>query len=70
MPVPDSVWYINEKNEPNDDQNDENFKWWDRVNLTKLILASNKLKTVPKNVQLLSSLVILDVNLMSLFKSF
>ena len=41
--------------------NNEDFKWWDQVNLTKLILAANRIKLLPKIVQQLSSLVILDV---------
>lgn len=41
--------------------NNEDFKWWDQANLTKLILASNRIKLLPKIVQQLSSLVILDV---------
>lgn len=58
--VPDSIWTINEKSDTDRNEND-NFNWWDQVNLTKLILASNKLRIIPKNVQSLNSLVILDV---------
>ena len=43
--------------------NNEDFKWWDQANLTKLILASNRIKLLPKIVQQLSSLVILDVKM-------
>ena len=44
------------------DNNDE-CKWLDHVNLSKLILASNKITYIPKDVQLLDSLVTLDVNI-------
>ena len=57
--VPESVWTINEKSDIDD--NGDNFKWWDQANLTKLILASNKLRVIPRNAQSLNSLVILDV---------
>ena len=40
-------------------------KWWDAVELTKLILASNKIKSVPKDIKCLSLLTTLDVMLIT-----
>lgn len=40
---------------------DEN-RWWEQVELQKLILASNKLKNVPKMLKNLQTLVTLDVS--------
>lgn len=46
----------------------DGFKWWEQVNLTKLILASNKIKIIPKDVQqLATALTYLDVPLSPLY---
>ncbi len=44
----------------NSDNNDE-YRWWQQTELQKLILASNKIKVVPKDIKNLQSLVTLDV---------
>ena len=41
-------------------QDDE--RWWDQVDLTKLILAANQIKEIPDDVRLLTALAILDVS--------
>ena len=62
--VPVSVWRINldapeeGKNVSLDNAED---RWWDQVDLTKLIMASNLLTTIPDDIAQLSALVILDV---------
>lgn len=40
----------------------ENDRWWDQVQLTKLILAFNSLRIIPASIQDLSSLNVLDVS--------
>lgn len=37
-------------------------KWWDQVDLTKLILAVNQIKQIPDDVRLLPALTVLDVS--------
>ena len=37
-------------------------KWWDQVDLVKLILAANQIKEIPDDVRLLTALTILDVS--------
>ena len=41
---------------------DNDFRWWDQVEIQKLILASNKIKIVPKDIKALTALTTLDVN--------
>lgn len=71
--IPVEIWQLNENsqdlsfNKPRaannkDNNNDNEFKWWDQVDLTKLILAANKIKLVPSDIKALSTLVTLDVN--------
>ena len=74
--VPSKVWHLNtqdfgvsksttiEYGEANE------FKWWEQVDLNKLILASNKIKTITKDVQNLNSLVSLDVSKRFIFKTY
>jgi len=62
--VPQKVWRINldaaaESRGDADFDNDE--RWWDQVELTKLILASNKIQDLSEDVKLLSALQSLDV---------
>jgi hypothetical protein len=58
------VWLINtEKLSGSANMEDENGeKWWDQIELTKLILASNKIKILPKDIKQLYTLIALDVN--------
>jgi len=39
-------------------------RWWDQVDLTKLILASNALDCLSEDVKLLPALVALDVGIL------
>lgn len=64
--VPSSVWRIN--TDPPTDQaasfaaeGDE--KWWDQVDLVKLILAANQIKEIPDDIRLLPALTVLDVSI-------
>lgn len=66
--IPSSVWRIN--TDPPADQaasftaeGDE--KWWDQVDLTKLILALNQIKEISDDIRLLTALTILDVRINS-----
>jgi Leucine-rich repeat (LRR) protein len=63
--VSNRIWSMNvDKADKSNDTSlvDDDCKWWDHVNLTKLILASNKITNIPKEAALLDSLVTLDVN--------
>ena len=68
-PVPDSVWRINTdvpeegKNVSLDTSNDD--RWWDQVDLSKLILASNTLTAISPQITQLPALSVLDVSMMS-----
>ncbi|XP_050401832.1 leucine-rich repeat-containing protein 40 [Patella vulgata] len=63
--VPDKVWRINidvpeeAKNVSLD--NAEN-RWWDQVDLTKLILASNTLTAIPDDISNFPALTVLDIH--------
>ena len=70
--VPNSVWFLNKldtsmdksKKDMNismDNNDNEDSKWWNQVELTKLILASNKIKQIPTDIQQLDTLCTLDV---------
>lgn len=63
--VPEKVWRVNldaaaESRESSSFDTDE--RWWDQVELSKLILASNKLQTISESVKLLTALNTLDVS--------
>ncbi|XP_076346439.1 leucine-rich repeat-containing protein 40-like isoform X4 [Tachypleus tridentatus] len=66
--VPDVVWNINNITPEEskmlsvslDDTDGE--RWWDQVDLTKLILASNKLSTIPSEISNLQALTVFDVH--------
>ena len=63
--VPDKVWTIQEDvpeeaRNINLDNTDE--KWWDTNDLTKLILASNRLTEIGDGLRNLVSLTVLDVS--------
>ena len=43
------------------EENDDSPRWWDQAELTKLVLASNKISFIPRDIKNLSTLVSLDV---------
>jgi len=62
--VPSSVWRINidtpeEGKTISMDNADD--RWWEQVDLTKLILASNAIDHLSNDIRLLQALVYLDV---------
>ncbi|CAH2311008.1 leucine-rich repeat-containing 40 [Pelobates cultripes] len=63
--VPLSVWRIN-LDTPEEAHQNVTFggadRWWEQTDLTKLILASNKLQSLSEDIKLLPALVILDVH--------
>ena len=64
IPVPQNVWRINldlpdESKEVSLDNTDE--RWWEQVDLTKLILASNALTSLSEDIKELPALTVLDV---------
>ena len=42
--------------------NSADFRWWEQVELTKLILATNKLTQITKDIKHLSNLTSLDIH--------
>ncbi|NXM03399.1 LRC40 protein, partial [Tyrannus savana] len=62
---PPHVWRIN-VDTPEEAQQNLSFgaadRWWEQTDLTKLILASNKLQSLSEDVQLLPALTVLDVH--------
>jgi len=71
--VPSSVWRINidtpeEGKTISMDNADD--RWWEQVDLTKLILASNALDHLSEDIQLLPALVALDVCILIVVFSF
>ena len=63
--VPASVWRINvdlppEAKEVSLDNTDD--RWWEQVDLTKLILASNALTEISSDIHMLPALTVLDVS--------
>ena len=60
-----------EEDEKHENKNDDSgFKWWQQIDLQKLIIASNKLKEIPKEIEFLDTLITFDVNKYSCFKCF
>lgn len=63
--VPDKVWKINsdvpEKGKSASLEKEDD-RWWEQIDLTKLILASNKLTSISSGIQQLPALVTLDVS--------
>ena len=54
--------------ESNKDGDDENgFKWWEQIELNKLIVGSNKIKEIPKEIEFLDTLITFDVKIVSFF---
>lgn len=65
--VPQHVWRIN-LDTPEEAHQNLSFgaadRWWEQTDLTKLILASNKLQLLSEDVKLLPALTVLDVRTM------
>ncbi|XP_076196063.1 leucine-rich repeat-containing protein 40 isoform X2 [Aptenodytes patagonicus] len=63
--VPQHVWRIN-LDTPEEAHQNLSFgaadRWWEQTDLTKLILASNKLQCLSEDVKLLPALTVLDVH--------
>ncbi|XP_063200376.1 leucine-rich repeat-containing protein 40 [Chroicocephalus ridibundus] len=63
--VPQHVWRIN-LDTPEEAHQNLSFgaadRWWEQTDLTKLILASNKLQCLSEDVRLLPALTVLDVH--------
>ncbi|XP_065511705.1 leucine-rich repeat-containing protein 40 [Caloenas nicobarica] len=63
--VPQHVWRIN-LDTPEEAHQNLSFgaadRWWEQTDLTKLILASNKLQSLSEDVKLLPALTVLDVH--------
>ena len=70
--VPSSVWRINidvpeeARNVSLDNTED---RWWDQVDLNKLILASNRIKEISDDLRNLPALTVLDVRPLSSLKA-
>ena len=64
--MPDNVWTLQE-DVPEEakvvSMDNSEDKWWDTVELTKLILASNTLTSLDEGLRNLSALTVLDVSL-------
>ena len=64
--VPEGVWRINIDAPPDQTvdigRSDSSEQWWDQVDLTKLILASNQLKELSEDIKYLVALTVLDVS--------
>ena len=63
--VPTKVWRINidvPEEAKNISLSDTDERWWDQVDLRKLILASNQLKEIPDDVKHLPALTMLDAH--------
>lgn len=69
LAVPDAVWQLNidvpEEAKSVSLDNTED-RWWEQVELTKLILASNTLTTIADGIANFSALVVLDVRKLKL----
>ncbi|EDV23314.1 uncharacterized protein TRIADDRAFT_27850 [Trichoplax adhaerens] len=62
--VPDDVWRINldaSKSQQSSSMDNDQDRWWDQVELSKLDLSSNQLKAISDDVKLLNALVALDI---------
>jgi len=66
-PVPQHVWRIN-LDPPEEARQNLSFgaadRWWEQTDLTKLVLASNKLRGLSEDIGLLPALAVLDVSAM------
>ena len=65
--VPDKVWRVNLDVPPEARSVSldcaEDDKWWEQTDLTKLILASNKLNEISSEIVQLPALAVLDVSM-------
>lgn len=63
--VPQSVWRLN-LDTPEEAKQDVSFgavdRWWEQTDLTKLLLASNKLQVLSEDIRLLPALTVLDIH--------
>ncbi|XP_013382592.1 leucine-rich repeat-containing protein 40 [Lingula anatina] len=63
--VPEEVWRVN-IDVPEEAQNitldNTEDRWWEQVDLTKLILASNRLTSISENIKLLPALSVIDAH--------
>ncbi|XP_056605909.1 leucine-rich repeat-containing protein 40 [Triplophysa dalaica] len=63
--VPPSVWRLN-LDTPQEAQQDLSFgaadRWWEQTDLTKILLASNKLQNISEDIKLLPALLVLDIH--------
>ena len=66
LKVPLCVWRINldtpEEGRTSSIENPDD-RWWEQVDLNKLILASNLLQVLSADIQLLPALTVLDVSI-------
>ena len=61
--VPENVWRINLDTDKRVDYSfDSKERWWDQADLTKLILASNALTSLPADIANLPALTVLDAH--------
>ena len=66
--VPQNVWHLNEIDAKERaaatamDANDDAARWWEQVDLVKLILASNRLTELPDEIGRFPALHVLDVS--------
>ncbi|XP_065834335.1 leucine-rich repeat-containing protein 40-like isoform X1 [Oscarella lobularis] len=66
--VPQNVWHLNEIDAKERaaatamDANDDAARWWEQVDLVKLILASNRLTELPDEIGRFPALHVLDVH--------
>lgn len=62
--IPSSVWRINIDPPPDHTASfaaKGDDKWWDQVDLVKLILAANQIKEISDDIRFLTALTVLDV---------
>jgi len=69
--VPEKVWTIGEMDKQEEDRlrgglsldnADGGEKWWDQVDMTKLILACNKISAISNKIENLGALTVLDIH--------
>ena len=68
--VPDKVWRVNVDVPPEamnvSLDSPEDDKWWEQVDLSKLILASNSISEISPEITHLPALAVLDVSILCL----
>lgn len=64
--VPKEVWRINldasKCQQPSSMDTDDQDRWWDQIDLSKLDISSNQLREISDDVKLLTALSALDVS--------